>query len=100
MIDKRFGKRVKACREQLCLTQEQFAEKIGLTPNYISTVERVTAFPRYDKLIAIVNGLEVSAERCSVTLWSMGRSIRHRSYPSTLEKCPARNSAAYLRWWS
>lgn len=62
MIDKRFGKRVKACREQLGLTQEQLAEKIGLTPNYISTVERGTAFLRYDKLIAIINGLEVSAD--------------------------------------
>ncbi len=36
--------------------------RIGLTPNYISTVERGTAFPRYDKLIAIIHGLEVSAD--------------------------------------
>ena len=62
MIDKRIGKRIKEHRELIGLTQEQFAEKIGLTPNYISTVERGAAFPRFDKLIAIINGLEVSAD--------------------------------------
>ena len=39
MIDKRIGKRIKERREELGLTQEQFAEKLGLTVNYISTVE-------------------------------------------------------------
>lgn len=44
MIDPRIGKRMKQCREQLGLTQEQFAEKTGLTMNYISTVERELPF--------------------------------------------------------
>ena len=30
MIDKRIGKRIKERREQLGLTQEQFAEKLGV----------------------------------------------------------------------
>lgn len=62
MIDPRIGKRMKQCREQLGLTQEQFAEKTGLTMNYISTVERGASFPRCEKLIRILNGLEVSAD--------------------------------------
>ena len=62
MIDKRIGKRIKECREKLGLTQDQFAEKIGLSVNYISTVERGGSFPRYEKLIKIINGLEVSAD--------------------------------------
>ena len=45
MIDKRIGKRIKQCRERLGLSQEAFAEKTGLTPNYISTVERGMSFP-------------------------------------------------------
>ena len=40
MIDKRIGKRVKQARERLGITQEDLAEKTGLTTNYISTVER------------------------------------------------------------
>lgn len=35
MIDKRVGKRIKQRREQLGLTQEQFAEKLGVATNYI-----------------------------------------------------------------
>ena len=62
MIDKRIGKRIKECRERLGLTQEQFSEKTGLSVNYISTVERGGSFPRYEKLITIINGLEVSAD--------------------------------------
>ena len=54
MIDKRIGERIKQCREQLGLTQEQFAERLGLTTNYISTVERGASFPRCEKLIAII----------------------------------------------
>ena len=63
MIDKRIGKRIKERREELGLTQEQFAEKTGLTINYISTVERGASFPRCEKLITILNGLETSADR-------------------------------------
>lgn len=62
MIDPRIGKRIKQCRERIGLTQEQFAEKTGLTTNYISTVERGASFPRCEKLILILNGLEVSAD--------------------------------------
>ena len=60
MIDRRFGERIKQRREELGLTQEQFAEQLGLTTNYISTIERGASFPRYDKLVAIINGLETS----------------------------------------
>lgn len=62
MIDKRIGKRIKEQREELGLTQEQFAEKIGVATNYISTVERGASFPRCEKLILILNGLETSAD--------------------------------------
>ena len=62
MIDKRVGKRIKQYREKLGLTQEEFAEKLSLAPGYISTVERGITFPRYEKLIAIINTLGVSAD--------------------------------------
>ena len=62
MIDKRIGKRIKERREQLGLTQEQLAERLGLATHYISTVERGTTFPRCEKLILLLNGLETSAD--------------------------------------
>ena len=62
VIDKRIGKRIKECRERLGLTQEQFAEKVGMATNYISTVERGASFPRCENLITILNGLGVTAD--------------------------------------
>ena len=62
MIDKRIGIRVKQCRQRLGLSQEELAEKTGLTANYISTVERGMSFPRCEKLIILLNGLEVPAD--------------------------------------
>lgn len=62
MIDKNIGKRIRERREELGLTQEEFSEKIGVGPNYISLIERGQSFPRYDVLIALLNGLEASSD--------------------------------------
>lgn len=62
MTDKRFGNSFKKCREKKKLTQEQLAELTGLTVNYISSVERGVTFPRYDKLIALFDALEISSD--------------------------------------
>lgn len=89
MIDKRIGKRIKECREKLHLTQEKFAEKIGVATNYISTVERSASFPRCEKLIAILNGLEVSsadAVFCDVLTHSHG--YRESCLSEELSKLP------------
>lgn len=78
MIDKRVGKRIKQRREQLGLTQEQFAEKLGVATNYISTIERGASFPCYEKLVAIINALETSADAifCDVVT----HSLEYKSY--------------------
>ena len=62
MIDKRIGVRLKQYRELKGLTQEQLAEAVGLSPGYISSIERAEKFPRIDKLIQILNTLEISAD--------------------------------------
>ena len=62
MIDKRIGRRIKQQREAIGLTQEELASKLGLTTNYISTVERGASFPRCEKLISLLNGLNTSAD--------------------------------------
>ena len=62
MIDKRIGRRFKQRREELGLTQDQLAEKLGLTVNYISTIERGASFPRCEKLILLLNGLATTAD--------------------------------------
>ena len=47
MIDKRIGRRIKQRREELGITQEDLAEKLGLPAHYLSD---------------IINGLDTSAD--------------------------------------
>lgn len=96
MIDKRIGERIKQCREQLGLTQEQFAERLGLTTNYISTVERGASFPRCEKLIAIINGLETSADAifCDVITHTSG--YRSGILSEELKELPAEEQQRIL----
>lgn len=86
MIDKRIGKRIKEQREALGLTQEQFAEKIGVTTNYISTVERGASFPRCEKLIMLLNGLETSADAIFCDVLDHSSEYRASYLSSQLEK--------------
>ena len=61
-IYKEIGKRLKENREIQELTQADLAEKVGTSVTYISSVERGISFPRGDKLVAILNALNSSAD--------------------------------------
>ena len=85
---KRLENFIACCLQISYNTQEQFAEKIGLTPNYISTVERGTAFPRYDKLVAIINGLGVSADALFCDVVEHGTEYKATWLSQILESLP------------
>ena len=102
MLDSRIGKRLKQYRETLGLTQSEFAEKAGFTVNYISTIERGTAFPRCESLISLLNTLGVSADAvfCDV----LDHSPNYKSsvlseklsvLPSASQNCTARIRSSY-----
>lgn len=61
-IYKEIGKRLKENREIQELTQADLAEKVGTSVTYISSVERGISFPRGDKLVALLNALNCSAD--------------------------------------
>ena len=89
MIDKRISKRIKERREQLGLTQEQFAEKLGVATNYISTIERGASFPRCEKLILLLNGLETSADAIFCDVLNHSVSYKASMLSEKLEDLPA-----------
>lgn len=62
MKDKHIGVQIKKIRESKGFTQDSFAEKLGLTPNYISAVERGVKSPSLSALIDMINILGVSAD--------------------------------------
>lgn len=57
----KFGKRLKALRNQKGITQEQLADKAGLTVESISNIERGIFGPKFDNLekISKILGVQV-----------------------------------------
>ena len=77
VIYEKVGKRVKEVRKKSGLTQEDLAEKIGVSATYISSIERGLSFPRGEVLVGILNALNVSSDLvfCDV----VGASLKQRS---------------------
>ena len=56
---KSIGKRIKLARNNLDLTQEQLAEKAGLSPRFLSQLERGVAFGSANTIISICKTLKI-----------------------------------------
>ena len=96
MIDKRVGKRIKQCREEKGLTQEQLAERLGVAANYISTIERGASFPRYEKLIMLMNTLETSADSIFCDVVEHTTEYKTSQLSQKLEKLPLQDRKRIL----
>jgi transcriptional regulator with XRE-family HTH domain len=53
------GRRVRALRESLRLTQEEFARRCGISVSFASLLERGERSPSYDTLLEVARSLEV-----------------------------------------
>ena len=60
MPNERVGERFKETRVKHGWTQKELADKVGYSFNYISEIERGVSFPRLDRLIKILNVLDIS----------------------------------------
>lgn len=58
-IKRAVGKRIKTVRQRNGLTQDQLAEQVGLSPKYISGIERGAENPTMDILLRVAKGLRV-----------------------------------------
>ena len=61
-VKEAIGGRIREIRMRKGYTQERLAEKSGISPNYLSSIERGVCFPRMRNLIALINALECSAD--------------------------------------
>lgn len=55
-----FGKRVRQIRRQRDMTQEQLAEAVGVSAEFISNVERGVNAPSFDTLEKLAEALNVA----------------------------------------
>ena len=51
------GRHIREIRSQRKLTQEQLAEKVELSPNYLGAIERGEKIPALETLLSILNAL-------------------------------------------
>jgi transcriptional regulator with XRE-family HTH domain len=58
-IKRAVGKRIKIVRQRSGLTQDQLAERVGLSPKYISGIERGVENPTMDILLRVAKMLGV-----------------------------------------
>lgn len=54
-----FGSRIKSLRESKGWTQEELAESMDISANYLSSIERGKENPTFDMLMKFSDGLEV-----------------------------------------
>ena len=96
VIYEKVGKRVKEVRKKYGLTQEDLAEKVGVSATYISSIERGLSFPRGEVLVGILNALNVSSDFvfCDV----VGASLKQRSclLYDMIQCLPSREQAKIL----
>ena len=58
------------------MRQEDLAEKVGLSTNYIGMIERGEKIPYFESFLAIVNALEISADKILVDVLNVGYEIK------------------------
>ena len=57
------GKNIRQCRLERRLSQEQLAEQVNVSANYIGMIERGEKTPSLETFLAVANALEVNADR-------------------------------------
>ena len=62
MLRKNIGKKIKLARAKQDFTQEQLAEKLSLSPRYISQLERGIAFGSATTIINVCKALQINSD--------------------------------------
>ncbi len=86
MNSRMIGKRIRFYRESRKWTQEEFAEKVGLSLTYVGMVERGDKIPKLETFIRIANVLQVSADMLLADVLSTGYSVKSSEMTDKIEK--------------
>lgn len=79
------GRRIQKLRKAKGYTQQEFAEKVGLSTGFISEIERGVSSPRLDNMAAIINNLECSADDVFMDVIDYGYKVKASRISEKLE---------------
>ena len=88
MINADIGKRIRMARESKMMTQEVFAEKVGISETYVGMIEMGERIPKLETFIRIANILEVSADYILADVINTGFQVKSTVILDKLNKLP------------
>ena len=88
------GDRIRKIRKNRGLTQEQLAEKVDITLEYISQIERGLKIPSMQVFIKLVEALDVSADYLLRDSVSAGNRYGDKQIDKRLERLTPRQRVA------
>lgn len=83
---KSIGKRIREKRLQNSWSQEDLAEKTGLTPVYIGMIERGEKIPKLETFVKIANVLRATSDELMQDVLVQGYVVKTSNYCGEIEK--------------
>jgi len=87
----KLGQRIKYARHGKGLTQEALGEILGLSNNYISSIERNHSIPSLETFVRICNVLDVTADKILADSIYITNEYIKESIAMKLSKCDKKN---------
>ena len=90
MMDSRaIGQRIKKFRKTKVWTQENLAERLGMSVAYVGMLERGVKIPKLQTLVLIANTLDVSADQLLADVLDTGYTLKTSEYIEPISQLSA-----------
>ena len=96
MVQKIIGRRIQDIRKQKGLTQEQLAERVNISPHYLSALERGVYNIKLDLLVDILNVLNCSADEVFQDVVDSSSKIKASQLSEKLKGLPLQEQRKIL----
>ena len=84
---KSIGKRIKAARIRLDMTQERLAEQVNLSPSHLSNIETGTTKVSLPTIIKLANALQVSVDSLLADSVVQSKAVFEEDIQTILSDC-------------
>lgn len=94
---KTIGKRIQVRREDIGMKQEELAEYLNLSPNYMSAIEHGVKIPRLETFIRITNALNIPADLLLMDVLKTGNKIKSSILSEKIKELTPREQQRIFR---
>ena len=84
---KSIGRRIKAARISLDMTQERLAEKVNLSPSHLSNIETGTTKVSLSTIVKLANALHVSVDSLLADSVVQSKAVFEQDIQTILSDC-------------